>query len=398
MTSSQIKELEAIWASNSGDKHPVVTKSVAQGSSEGGRGIKRSVGREPKRLRKPATPAQKHEMLLVNNFSKAKHRGKKSSSQIKKLKAMWASNSGGKRMAHASSRNRPQTKMPSENPQAKRARFATAVASSGGPYAAPSNRVDEVESSSSGVGQSVAAKQLTSHAGRVLHTESSDVAQLAATCQEPRSTLHDVKSTSSGGSLAKRGRSVAQPAAGAKVVPQSNTGLGENRPVKRVSLPMQNSAATVSKPRTILLQLKRPHYDAIKERRKLWEARPLFDGCYRQTIYDKLAVVGNAAILQSGAGTNDRVQIVEVRRYVPRGLSCPLVRMVVELGADLLPDVANTRARVEIYESLYGFHRCARGFVAMRLEWLNEASAPGTAKDGFPHELIDWRNITSSGG
>ena len=37
-------------------------------------------------------------------------------------------------------------------------------------------------------------------------------------------------------------------------------------------------------------------------------------------------------------------------------------------ATDLLPDVANTRARVEIYESLYGFHRCARGFVAMRLE------------------------------
>ena len=28
----------------------------------------------------------------------------------------------------------------------------------------------------------------------------------------------------------------------------------------------------------LLLQLKRPHYDAIKSRRKLWEARPLFDG------------------------------------------------------------------------------------------------------------------------
>ena len=41
LTSSQIEELEAIWASNSGGKHPVVTKSVAQGSSEGGRGIKR---------------------------------------------------------------------------------------------------------------------------------------------------------------------------------------------------------------------------------------------------------------------------------------------------------------------------------------------------------------------
>ena len=36
---SKIQELEAIWASNSGDKHPSVT--MAQGSSEGGRGIKR---------------------------------------------------------------------------------------------------------------------------------------------------------------------------------------------------------------------------------------------------------------------------------------------------------------------------------------------------------------------
>jgi hypothetical protein len=46
-----------------------------------------------------------------------------------------------------------------------------------------------MESSSSGVAQSAAAKQLPSHAGRVLHTGSSDVAQLAATCQEPRPTM-----------------------------------------------------------------------------------------------------------------------------------------------------------------------------------------------------------------
>ena len=61
-------------------------------------------------------------------------------------------------------------------------------------------------------------------------------------------------------------------------------------------------------------ELKRPQYDAIKDRRKLWEARPFFDGSCRQTIYDKLAVVGNAAVLQRGAGTNDRVRIAEVRR------------------------------------------------------------------------------------
>ena len=50
--------------------------------------------------------------------------------------------------------------------------------------------------------------------------------------------------------------------------------------------------------------------------------------------------------------------------------------MVAELGADLLPDVANRRAAVSLYQSLYGFDRCARGFVAMRLEW------PETAEGG----------------
>ena len=123
-----------------------------------------------------------------------------------------------------------------------------------------------------------------------------------------------------------------------------------------------------------MLQLKHPHYDAIKDRRKLLEARPLFDGSGRQAIYDKLAVVGNAAVLQSGAGTNDRVRIAEVRRYIPQGLSYTLQDMVVELGADLLPDVADTRARAQVYETLYS-DRCVRGFVAMRIEWPNEAEA-----------------------
>ena len=104
----------------------------------------------------------------------------------------------------------------------------------------------------------------------------------------------------------------------------------------------------------------------------MWEARPLFDGLGRQTIYDKLAVVGNCAILQSGADTNDRVHIAEVRRYTPKGPSYPLQDMVAELGADLLPDVHDSRARAKIYESLYG-DRCARRFVAMRLEWPTKA-------------------------
>ena len=140
-----------------------------------------------------------------------------------------------------------------------------------------------------------------------------------------------------------------------------------------------------------MLQLKRPHYDAIKERRKLWEARPLFDGSFRQTIYDKLAVAGNTAILQSGAGTNDRVRIAEVRRYFPQGLEYPLNVMLQELGADLLPDVADARrARATIYECLYGFQRCASGFVAMRLEWPSNAEA-GVNKeqnDGDPYPTV----------
>ena len=61
--------------------------------------------------------------------------------------------------------------------------------------------------------------------------------------------------------------------------------------------------------------------------------------------------------------------IAEVRRYVPQGLSYPLNDMLVELGADLLPNVADTGGRAKVYEDLYGIQRCARGFVAMRLEW-----------------------------
>ena len=56
----------------------------------------RNFGREPKQLKKPATPAEEHERVLANKFAVAKHRGKLSSSQIKELEAIWASNSGDK--------------------------------------------------------------------------------------------------------------------------------------------------------------------------------------------------------------------------------------------------------------------------------------------------------------
>ena len=132
-----------------------------------------------------------------------------------------------------------------------------------------------------------------------------------------------------------------------------------------------SSAACTSqdKPKALLLQLKRPHYNAIMAGRKLWEARPLLTGSGQPTIYNKLAIVSNVAILQSGAGTNDRVRIAEVRRYTPQNCLHPLEDMVAELGTDLLPDVADIRSRAVVYEELYGFQRCAGGFVAMRLVW-----------------------------
>ena len=87
-------------------------------------------------------------------------------------------------------------------------------------------------------------------------------------------------------------------------------------------------------------------------------------------------------VLQSGANTNDRVEIAEVRRYNQNDANGdgPLNDMVVELGADLLPDHADTMARMKTYESLYDVDRCLRGFVAMRLDWPPEASGASTSR------------------
>ena len=185
------------------------------------------------------------------------------------------------------------------------------------------------------------------------------------------------------------GSGVEQPSVGDKAMAQSVRDSEskaavacEQCPVKKARVPTGHSSICVphvaanngGKPKTLLLQLKRPHYNAIKDQRKLWEARPLEKGCGSQTLFDKLAVVGNCAVLQSGAGTNDRVRIAEVRRYVSQRLSCPLQDMIADLGADLLPDVADDEERAKVYESLYG-SQCLGGFVAMRLEWPSEAAA-----------------------
>ena len=125
-----------------------------------------------------------------------------------------------------------------------------------------------------------------------------------------------------------------------------------------------------------MLELQPSHYDAIKSRRQRWEARPLFrynDAGRGPSLDDKLATVGRVVILQKGAGTGrvrtaetSLLRIAEVRRYTSAQ------DMVSELAADLLPDHTD---RVQVYRDLYGDLGCAGGFVAMRLEWPNEASA-----------------------
>ena len=138
--------------------------------------------------------------------------------------------------------------------------------------------------------------------------------------------------------------------------------------------PAPVNAAKSGDSRTLLLQLKRPHYDAIKRRRKQWEARPLFDKPSkggRPSLFGKLGNVGRTVVLQSGANTNDRVRVAEVRRFCadPDASGDPVKDMVLELGAALLPDVADPDDRVKVYKELYGAEQCSRGFVAMRLEW-----------------------------
>ena len=64
------------------------------------------------------------------------------------------------------------------------------------------------------------------------------------------------------------------------------------------------------------------------------------------------------------------MRVAEVRLFVPNELSSvsPEQAMVMELGTDLLPDVADANARVQVYRDIYGADLCAHGFVAMRLE------------------------------
>ena len=124
----------------------------------------------------------------------------------------------------------------------------------------------------------------------------------------------------------------------------------------------------------MLLQLKRPHFEAIKSERKRWEARPLVqrrkDGSLAPWKYRHLATEGRVVKFQCGPPPNLVMRVVEVRLFVPNGRSSipPEHAMVQELGSDLLPDATEANARVQVYRRIYGADVCAHGFVAMRLK------------------------------
>ena len=232
---------------------------------------------------------------------------------------------------------------------------------------------------SSGVDQGQVRKRLRIKDKPVALNESADVARGSGVSRPTVATKGPIRSesvvaTTCGGNVAM-GCVVSQPISAVQIPygsRQRSTERGAPRRTRSASRPTGDTIINDDQ-KKILLQLRRLHYDAIKDRRKKWEARPLFDdeakGGRRNWI-DKSATVGREVILQSGAGTNDRVRIAEVRRYAPDSKSpYPLHNMVAELDAELLPDVADMRARVRVYEDLYGHLRCAKGFVAMRLEW-----------------------------
>ena len=54
------------------------------------------------------------------------------------------------------------------------------------------------------------------------------------------------------------------------------------------------------------------------------------------------------------------------------------------MGADLLPDEPDVASRLNVYEDLYGYERCRRGFVAMRFEWPDGAAAASISDDSLP--------------
>ena len=128
--------------------------------------------------------------------------------------------------------------------------------------------------------------------------------------------------------------------------------------------------------RIMVLKVGRDDFEAILSERKRWAARPLLDHRGRCGWYVRLATEGRLVKFQLRKCEWTRpypyffVRVAEVRFYEPNERSSipPEQAMVMELGTDLLPDVADASTRVQVYRDYYGADTCAHGFVAMRLE------------------------------
>ena len=80
---------------------------------------------------------------------------------------------------------------------------------------------------------------------------------------------------------------------------------------------------------------------------------------------------------KSGPPPNLVMRVAEVRFFVPNERSAipPEQAMVMDLGTDLLPDVADASDSAQVYREMYGTDVCAHGFLAMRLKCADETKA-----------------------
>ena len=134
----------------------------------------------------------------------------------------------------------------------------------------------------------------------------------------------------------------------------------------------------------MVLKVDRDDFEAIQLGRKQWEARPLVEhrkgggkgDPFAPWKYLHLATEGRIVKFQryyeSGLlPPHLFLRVAEVRLYEVNERSSipPEHAMLMELGTELLPDVADASTPVQEYRDYYGADTCAHGLVAMRLEW-----------------------------
>ena len=121
----------------------------------------------------------------------------------------------------------------------------------------------------------------------------------------------------------------------------------------------------------LLLQVKKCYYDAIMAKRKLWEARTMYNKTGELSLSAQLGTIGRIVVLHSGPGTNKLARITDVRIYYGRVGMPPIKEMLTDIGPELLPDASPTlEAGFRAYEECYN-HRLGLDdmpFVALRLD------------------------------